>query len=61
MYQCTFRVTVLGLACEKMADRVLVHRQREKDRSDRRTRQETVTIASILEEKTGEEEDTEED
>ena len=59
-YQRTDRVTVLGLVCEKMSKRVVVARQQEEDR---RTRQDTVTVARILarilEEESGKEQDKE--
>jgi hypothetical protein len=37
-------VTVLGLVCEKMSERVVVTREEEEDR---RTRQKTVTVSSL--------------
>ena len=40
-YQRTDRVTVLGLVCEKMSERVALVRQEEEDR---RVRQEVVSI-----------------
>ena len=41
-YRCTDRVTVLGLVCEKMAERVVFARQEEEDR---RVRQEVCNSA----------------
>ncbi len=37
-------MTVLGLVCEKMSERVVVTREEEEDR---RTRQKTVTVSSL--------------
>jgi hypothetical protein len=44
MYQCKDSVTVLGMLCEKMAERVEVARQEEEDRW---IREETGTVGSL--------------
>ncbi len=49
-YECTHRVTVLGLVCEKMANPVALVRQEEQDR---RVRRETTTVSLLLEEESG--------
>ena len=49
---------MLGLVCEKMAERVVVARQEEKDS---RTRESGFTVTSIVEEDPGEEQDKEDD
>ena len=54
-YQSTDRVTVLGLVCEKMAERVMFARQEEEDR---RVREE---VSSITQDDTSDEEDLEYD
>ena len=54
-YQNMDRVTVLGLVCEKMAERVGLARQEEEDRRSRKE------AASIAQDHPGEEEDMEDD
>ncbi len=57
-YQCTDRVSELGLVCAKMVKRVRLTRQEDEDG---RVRQETVNLTRIGENETGEGEDTEDD
>jgi hypothetical protein len=54
-YQSTDRVTVLGLVCEKMTERVVLARQEEEDR---RVREE---VSSITQDDTSDKEDLEDD
>ena len=50
--------TVLGLVCERMAERVMLARQ---EAEDRRARQDAANLASIVEHDAGEVEDKEDD
>ncbi len=57
-YHRTDRVTVLGLVSDKMVKRVSLTRQEDEDRW---TRQEGTNLGRIVENESGEEEDTEDD
>ncbi len=56
--QDVWTVTVLGMVCEKMAERVEVAREQE---VDRRIREETVTVGSLHDEESTTQEDQEDD
>jgi hypothetical protein len=58
MYHRKDSVTVLGLVCEKMAERVEVSRQQEETR---RIREETVTVDSVDDDDSTAQEDHEDD
>ncbi len=54
-YEYTDKVTVLGLVCGKMSERVVVVRQEQKDR------QESVRLDTIIQENPGEPQDKDDD